>query len=135
MGVHVSPTLNTPSHLSPHHHPSGLSQFTSFECPVSCTELGLVICFTYGKYLFQCYSLKSSHSCLLSQSSKDCFFLCLCLFCCLTYRIIVTIFLNSIYMHQYTVLVSFFLIYFTCIIGSSFIPSLELIQMCFLIAE
>ena len=28
--------------------PSGLSQCTSFECPVSCIELGLVIYFTYG---------------------------------------------------------------------------------------
>ena len=29
-------------------HPSGLSQCTSFECPVSCIELELVIYFTYG---------------------------------------------------------------------------------------
>ena len=29
-------------------HPSELSQCTSFECPVSCIKLGLVICFTYG---------------------------------------------------------------------------------------
>ena len=29
-------------------HPSGSSQCTGFECPVSCIELGLVICFTYG---------------------------------------------------------------------------------------
>ena len=29
-------------------HPSGLSQCTGFECPVSCIELGLVIYFTYG---------------------------------------------------------------------------------------
>ena len=29
-------------------HPSGLSQCTDFECPVSCIELGLVINFTYG---------------------------------------------------------------------------------------
>ena len=28
-------------------HPSGLSQSTGFECPVSCIKLGLVICFTY----------------------------------------------------------------------------------------
>ena len=33
--------------LSPS-HPSGLSQCTGFECPVSCIELGLVIYFTYG---------------------------------------------------------------------------------------
>ena len=29
-------------------HPSGLSQSTGFECPASCIELALVICFTYG---------------------------------------------------------------------------------------
>ena len=29
-------------------HPSELSQCTSFECPASCIELGLVICSTYG---------------------------------------------------------------------------------------
>ena len=45
----------------------------------------------------------------------------LCLFCCLTYRVILTIFLNSIYMHQYTVLVFFFWLTSLCIIGSSFI--------------
>ena len=33
--------------LSPS-HPSGLSQCTSFECPVSCINLGLIFCFTYG---------------------------------------------------------------------------------------
>ena len=49
-------------------------------------------------YMFQCYSLKSSHRHLLPQSPKDCP-LHLCLFCCIVYRVIVTIFLNSIYMH------------------------------------
>ena len=92
-------------------HPSGLSQCTSFECPVSCIELGLVIYFTMVIYMFQCYSLKSSHPRLLPQSPKVCS-LHLCLLCYLTYRVIITIFLNSIYMHQYTVLVFFFLTYF-----------------------
>ena len=63
-------------------------------------------------YTFQCYSLKSSHPHLLPQSPKVCS-LPLCLFCCLTYRITATIFLNSIYMHYYTVLVFLFLTYFT----------------------
>ena len=49
-------------------------------------------------YMFQCYSFKSSHPCLLLQSPKVCS-LYLCLFCCLRYRVIVTIFLKSIYMH------------------------------------
>ena len=48
-------------------------------------------------YIFQCHSPKSSHPRPLPQSPKDC---CIhhCLFCCLLYRVIVTIFLNSIYM-------------------------------------
>ena len=48
-------------------------------------------------YMFQSYSLKSSHPRLHPQSPKVCS-LCLCLFCCLTYRVIATIFLHSIYM-------------------------------------
>ena len=47
-------------------------------------------------YMFQCYSLKSSHPRPLPQSPKDCF-IHLCLFCYLPHRVIVTIFLNSIY--------------------------------------
>ena len=49
-------------------------------------------------YMYQCHSIKSPHPLPLPQSPKDCS-IHLCLFCCLTYRVIVTIFLNSIYMH------------------------------------
>ena len=63
-------------------------------------------------YMFQCYSLKLSYPHLLPQSPKVCS-LSLYLFCCLAYKVIVTIFLNSIYMCLYTVLVFFFLAYFT----------------------
>ena len=48
-------------------------------------------------YIFQCHSPKSSHLLSLPQSPKDCS-IHQCLFCCLVYRVIVTIFLNSIYM-------------------------------------
>ena len=48
-------------------------------------------------YIFQCHSPKSSHPLPLPQSPKDCS-IHQCLFCCLVYRVIVTIFLNSIYM-------------------------------------
>ena len=48
-------------------------------------------------YMFQCHSPKSSHLVPLPQSPKDCS-LHQCLFCYLIYRVIVNIFLNSIYM-------------------------------------
>ena len=48
-------------------------------------------------YIFQCHSSKSSHPLPLPKSPKDCS-IHQCLFCCLVYRVIVTIFLNSIYM-------------------------------------
>jgi len=56
-------------------------------------------------YVFQCHSPKSPHPLPLPQSPKDCS-IHQCLFCCLVYRVIITIFLNSI-------LVFFFLAYFT----------------------
>ena len=62
--------------------------------------------------MFQCHSPKSTHPRPLLQSSKVCS-IHLCLFCYLAYRVIVTIFLNPIYMRQYTVLVFFVLVYFT----------------------
>ena len=49
-------------------------------------------------YMFQCHSPKSSHPLPLPQSPKNCS-IHQCLFCCLIYRVIATIFLNSIYMH------------------------------------
>ena len=65
-------------------------------------------------YMFQCYSLKSSHPRLLPHSPKVCS-LHLCLFCYFAYRetciitYIITVFLNYEYMYQYTVLVFLFL--------------------------
>ena len=53
MGVHMSSILNPlPTSTSLPSYPSGLSQYTGFECPVSCTELRLVIYFTYGNIHF-----------------------------------------------------------------------------------
>ena len=45
-GIHMSPPSQTPLPPPTPSHPSGLSQCTSFECPISCIELGLVIYFT-----------------------------------------------------------------------------------------
>ena len=73
-------------------------------------------------YMFQCHSPKSSHPLPLPQSPKVCS-IHLCLFFCLAYRVIITIFLNSMYMCQYTVLVFFFLAYFTLYNQLQFHPS------------
>ena len=73
-------------------------------------------------YVFQCHSPKSSHPLPLPQSSKV-RYKHLCLFCCLAYRVIITIFLNPIYMCQYTILVFFFLAYFTLYNWLQFHPS------------
>ena len=78
-------------------HPSGTSQCTSPEHPVSCIESGLAICFLYDIIHVSCHSPKSSYPLPLAQCPKDCS-IHMCLFCCLAYRVIVTIFLNSIYM-------------------------------------
>ena len=49
---------------------------------------------SYILYIFQCHSPKSSHPLPLPQSPKDCS-IHQCLFCCLTYRVIVTLTLLS----------------------------------------
>ena len=46
--VYMCPPSRTPLPPPSPSHPSGMSQCTSFECPVSCIRLGLVIYFTYG---------------------------------------------------------------------------------------
>ena len=96
--VYMCPPSRT--HLPPPSpsHPSVSSQCTSPEHPVSCINLEWWTISHMVIYMFQCYSLKSSHPRLLPQSPRVCY-LYLCLFCCIAYRAIVSIFLNSIYMH------------------------------------
>ena len=72
-------------------HPSGLSQSTLLHV----LSLHWLSISHMVIYMFQCYSLKSSHPGLLPQSPKVCS-LHLCLFCCLTHGV-VTVFLNSMY--------------------------------------
>ena len=129
------PHPEPPSHLHPHpiaqSHPSAPALSTLFYASnLDCRSVSHMII-----YIFHCYSLKSSHPCLLPQSPKDCS-THLCLLCCLTYRVIITIFLNSIYMHEWTVLGFSFWLTSLCIIGSS---SIHLIRtdsnVFFLMAE
>ena len=80
------------------YHPSGSSQCTSSENPVSCIEPGLAIHFIYD-IIHVTMPLSQIFPPSFPQSLKDCS-IHLCLFCRLTYRVIITIFLNSIYMHS-----------------------------------
>ena len=112
MGVHVFPILNPPSHLPPSTIPLGHPSAPAPSILYHASNLDWRFISHMILYMFQCHSPKSSHPRPLPQSPKDCS-IRLCLFCCLAYRVIVTIFLNSIYMHEYTILVFFFLAYFT----------------------
>ena len=75
-------------------HPSGSSQCTSPEHLSHASNLGWWSVSPLIIYLFQCYSLRSSHPRLLPQSPKVCS-IHQCLFFCFAYRVIVTIFLNA----------------------------------------
>ena len=93
-GVHVLPILNPPPTSLP--VPSlRVVPCTSPKHPLSNLD-GRFVSYMI-LYMFQCHSPNSSPS-PLPQSPKDCS-IHLCLFCYLTYRVIITIFLNSIYMH------------------------------------
>ena len=134
MGVHVSPSWTPLPPPSPS-HPSGSSQCTGPEHPVSCIKTGLAICFTYytihvsrkwqptpvllpGKFhglrslvgyspwgrkesdtteQLHSRAILSNHPTLTFSHRVQETVLYICLFCCLTYTVIVNIFLNSIY--------------------------------------
>ena len=101
IGVHVFPILNLPPtslpipsfRVIPVHHP---------EYTASCIEPGLAICFTYDHIHVSVLFSQIIPPRLPLQSLKDCF-LHLCCFCCLAYRVTVTIFLNSTYMLVYCI--------------------------------
>ena len=91
---HPEPPSHLPSHTIPLGHPSAPAP--SFLYPVSSLDWWFISYIRFLLYMFKCHSPKSSplpHP----QSPKDCS-IHLCLFCCLAYRVVVTIFLNSIYM-------------------------------------
>ena len=100
MGVHVFPILNPPSHFPPHPIPLGHPSAPALSTLSHASNLDWWFVSHMIIYMFQCHSPISSHPHPLPQSPKDCS-VHLCLFCCLTYGVIVTVFLNSIYMRRY----------------------------------
>ena len=91
------PHPEPPSHLPLHPIPQGLPSVPDLSTLSQASNLDWQSTSHMIIYVFQSYSLKSSQPLLLPQSPKVCS-LYLCFFCCLTYRVIVTIFLNSTYM-------------------------------------
>ena len=112
---HPEPPSLLPLHFIPQGHPSAPALSTlSHASNLDWQSVSYKII-----HMFQCYSLKSFHPRLLPQSPKVCS-LPLSFFFCLVYRVIITIFLNSICVN---ILYCCFSFWFTslCIIGSSFI--------------
>ena len=85
------------SHLPPHPIPQGCPSAPALSALFHASNLDWSSISHMVIYMFHFYSLKSSHPCLLPQSPKFCS-LCLCLFFCFMYRVIITIFLNSMCM-------------------------------------
>ena len=126
--VYMFPPSHTPFPLPSPSHPSRLSQCTSFECPVSCIIVGLVICFTYDDIHVSMLFSQIIPPSPSPTESKSLFF------------ISVSHLLSRIWGHCYHLskfhiyvliyYIGVFLSDLICIIGSSFITSLEVIQMC-----
>ena len=96
-GVHVFPILNAP--------PTSFPIPSLWVLPVHQPQASCILhrTWTGDSFLIRYYTcfnaILPNHPPLpLPQSPKDCS-IHLCLFCCLAYRVVVTIFLNSIYMH------------------------------------
>ena len=90
---HPEPPFHLPPHTIPLGHPSAPDPSILYHA----SNLDWWFILHVILDMFQCHSPKSPHPHPLPQSPKDCS-IHLCLFCCLAYRVIVTIFLNSIYM-------------------------------------
>ena len=93
-----APHPELPSHLPPHPIPLGWLRAQALSVLPHALNLHWSSILHMVIYRFQCHSLVSSHPHLLPHSPIVCS-LHLCLFCCLVYGIIITIFLNSKYIH------------------------------------
>ena len=116
-------------------HPSGLSQCTGPEL-MHRTWTGWRSVSHMVIYMFQCYSLTSSHPHLLPQSPNVCS-LHLCLFCCLTYKVI-TLLITFLTLNLTTFSQGFYLItlHWQALIFSAFFPFfVKFLSLIFLYTE
>ena len=90
------PHPEPPSHLPPHPVPRVIPVHQPW-APVSCIEPGPAICFIYDKIHVSVLPSQIIPPSPSPTESKV-YSLYPCVFCCLVYRVIITIFLNSIYM-------------------------------------
>ena len=115
MGAHVSSHPEPPSHLPYHPITLGCPRAPALSALLHASNLHWSSILHVVVYIFQCYSLKSSHTHLLPHSAKV-----------LEYRIVMTVFLNSIYIYIYmyiykNTVLKFLFLTSLCMIGSSFI--------------
>ena len=95
--VYMHSQYEPPSHLPPHNISLGHPRAPAPSMLYPTSDIDWQFVSYMIVYMFQCHSPKSSHPLPLPQSPKV-HSIHLCLFCCLPYGVIVTIFLNSIYM-------------------------------------
>ena len=81
--VYMCPHPEPPCHLPPHPIPQGHPSAPALSTLSHALNLEWQSISHMVIYMLQCYSLKSSHPCLLPQSPKVCSWH-LCLFCCLS---------------------------------------------------
>ena len=101
-GTHVSPNPEPSSHLPLHPIPLGCPRALALgpllhEWNLHCSSVLHMV-----MYMFQCYSLKLPHPCLLPLSPKVCS-LHLCLLCCPACRIVFCFFFFNLYCMHYSV--------------------------------
>ena len=96
-GCTCDPKHEPPSHLPPHNIPLGHPHAPAPSMLYPALDIDWRFDSYMIVYMFQCHSPKSSHPLPLPLSPKV-YSTHLCLFCCLAYRVVIAIFLNSIYM-------------------------------------